>query len=238
MPSFTTCRTLRVVLILNEVMTENQRNKFYFPKWRRLQAAFDWHLVGGRLLADLAEQDRMAQRFAPYVCEIFRKILALAQELALKERRAVMVDDLRHACNWIASEGKTTSSSRMKNYHVDNFDRLHLVLLKPFEESDESVWLSICWHHPEEDTRRRKIRYLRILADEGRLVAISRNAWGTSVPPFTDDIDALSVDRVDALIAEIKRGAWRKYSQTKPRITRITRMADDRQQQQKEMVLG
>jgi hypothetical protein len=183
-------------------MTPAQRTHFYFPKWLPTAARLDWVMVGGRLLADVAAQFEAAGKFSPLARDLVRDIIVRAQALAAGEHRAVTADDLRHACNLVASQGRTASATKLSNAELNAFDRLCAVLRRPFGDDLTPV---IPFVNPAEDNRQRSLQHLRKLANEGRLRAIAKNTWGIS------DWEGLDQARLDALIAEIKKNAWPKY---------------------------
>ena len=181
-------------------MTAAQRIRFYFPVWSETAARLDWKMAGGRLIADLDVQLLAAEKFPDHARDAVQCIIRLAQKSAAAAHRAANADDLRHACNSVASRAKTKSSTRFTQRDLNHFDRLCAVLRDPWDMN-----ALLAWNYPEEDDRQRTVSYLRTLANEGRLVAISLNAWGTP------EWDRLEQKRLDALIAEIKNKAWQKY---------------------------
>lgn len=183
-------------------MTTDQRKYFYFPLWSALAKACDWKMESGRLLADLPFQLRAAVRFPAHAHSLLNAVITSAQAVARREQRGVTADDLRHACNLVASGGKTDSAGSMTQRHLNHFDRLCAVLRDPWNLS-----ATIAWADPAEDDRKRTVEYLRKLANEGRLIAISLNAWGIS------EWETLDQARLDALQAEVKKNAWKKYPQ-------------------------
>lgn len=181
-------------------MTADQRKYFYFPLWSALAKACDWKMEGGRLMTDLDLQLRAAVHFPDHARQLVTDIITKAKAEAQQDQRAATADDLRHACNLVASGGKTASSTKFTQRHLNHFDRLCAVLTDP-----ENVSATIAWLNPNEDDRQRTIRYLAKLANEGRLRAIALNAWGVS------DWETLDQARLDALQAELKKNAWSKY---------------------------
>jgi len=190
-------------------MTEAQRKHFYFPAWLKTAAALDWRMVGGRLLANLEEQLIGAQRWPDHARDLVTGIITNAQQTAARERRAVNADDLRHSCNWAASSltaeghlrptGGKSSATRLTNSELNQFVRICGVLRDPW-----NLTATIAAVDPAEDNRQRTIAYLRKLTHEARLIAIARNAWGTA------DWESLEQARLDALVAEIKKNAWKR----------------------------
>jgi hypothetical protein len=181
-------------------MTDSQRKYFYFPIWSALAKACDWKMEGGRLLGDLDAQSKVSRQWPAHARGLLAEVIAKAQAAARPEQRSATADDLRHACNLVASGGRTASSSKFSQQHLNQFDRLASVLINPWDVS-----ATIAWMNPEEDDRQRTLTYLRKLANEGRLRAIALNAWGVS------DWETLDQARLDALQAEVKSNAWKKY---------------------------
>ena len=181
-------------------MTPDQRKHFYFPIWQKTATNLDWKMVGGRLLADLDVQLRMAENFPEHAVGLIQNIIAAAQNVAAAERRAATAEDLRHECNRAASRQRTDSSTRFNQRDLNQFDRLCAVLRDPWD-----LTATIAWLHPEEDDRKRTLVYLRKIANEGRLRAIALNTWATH------EVDTLSQAQLDSLTAEIKKGAWSKF---------------------------
>ena len=181
-------------------MNDAQRKHFYFPIWNETAARLDWKMAGGRLVADLQAQLHGAESFPEHAAPLVQQIISSAQNVATAERRAVTAEDLRYACNRIASGGKHESSSKFTQRHLNQFDRLCAVLRDPWD-----LTATIAWTDPAEDDRKRTLVFLRKLANEGRLRAIALNAFGTH------DVDTLNQAQLDSLTAEIKKGAWSKF---------------------------
>lgn len=154
-------------------MNTAQRQHFYFPAWRVCAKALGWVMSGGRLVADLEAQRK--QPIASPAREERLKVIDLAESFARKEHRAVVADDLRHGCNHIASRGQTTSTADMDNRATSMAVRLFILLVDP-----ENLDVVMAWMDPAEADRRDYARWLRKIAPEGTLIAIARNAWGTS----------------------------------------------------------
>lgn len=102
------------------------------------------------------------------------KVLTFAKQLSLQEYRAVTAEDLRHACTWVALEGKTTSSKHLNNKEVNRVVTLFRLLEDPDDLDAVMDWL-----HPENAERRSMVAFLRKCAPEATLVAIFRNCYGT-----------------------------------------------------------
>jgi hypothetical protein len=186
-------------------MSPEQRKYFYFPKlWAPLARAMDWRMEGGRLVANLDEQLAIAVNFPPEAQQLLQELIAAAQGIAAGEHRATTSEDLRHACNLVASAGKTGSSDRLSQRNLNHFERMRNLLLNPWDDMNAMI----AWLNPAEDDRQRSVVYLRTQADEARLRAISVNAWQTR------DWETLDQAQLDALMAEVKRGAWKRHGRS------------------------
>lgn len=154
-------------------MNANQRKFFYFPAWNACAKANRWVMERGRLVADLAAQS--AESLSEPAGEERRKVIAQAETLAAREHRAVKPDDLRHACNLLASAGKTKHTEDMDNHATTMAVRRFNLLTDP-----ESLDAVMIWLNPAEADRRDYIAYMERTVHEAKLIAISQNAWGTS----------------------------------------------------------
>jgi hypothetical protein len=156
-------------------MTPEQRKRFYFPIWGATAAALDWRMTGGRLSADLSQQLCGSAAWPDHARDLIQGIIASAEAAAGVERRAANADDLRHACNRVASGNKHSSSGKFSQHDLNRFDRLCAVLRNLWDLTATIAWLDL-----KEDDRMRTIGYLKKLTHEGRLIAIARNAWHTT----------------------------------------------------------
>ena len=186
-------------------MTDAQRIKLYIPHWLSLAQALDWRMAGGRLMANLAEQVHASEKWPEHAGLAVRAIVTAAEAMAAAERRAVTAEDLRYGLNLVAVGGRHSSSKKFSNSDVNEFLRLCKMLRNPWED----LTATIAYLNPANDNRKRTIYHLRKLANEGRLIAISRNAWGTS------DWEGLDQSRLDALVAEVKKNAWQRFPRKK-----------------------
>jgi hypothetical protein len=156
-------------------MTESQRTRFYFPKWAEVAQHMGWRMQQGRLAEDLAAQWECAATFSPLARDLVRAIIDGAIRLTRPEQRAVTVDDLRHALNLVASNGRTASSAKLTNPELNEFARICALLRSPFEDLNTTL----PYLNPAEDDRQRSIAYLRRLSYDGQLRAISENMFKT-----------------------------------------------------------
>ncbi len=181
-------------------MTPQQRKYFYFPIWAQTSARLDWRMNSARLVADLDEQFSAALKWPDPAGETARFVITTARMTAVNESRAVTAEDLRHACNWLASSRRTDSSTKFTQRDLNQFDRLCAVLRGPWDLTATMAWLN-----PAEDDRKRTRDFLKKLTNEGRLVAISRNAY------HTGDWESLNQGQLDWLVSQVKGNGFGKY---------------------------
>lgn len=178
-------------------MTTDQRQHFYFPAWRMCAKALGWTMAKGRLVADLDGQ--RAEAIASPAREERLKVLDLAEQFARQAHRAVHADDLRHACNYVASAGKTASTGAMDNHATTMAVRLFALLADPDDLQAVGDWLN-----PEEADRRDYAAWMKRLAPEATLIAIARNAWDTT------DWEAQDMPRLRWLARQVKEQSQRR----------------------------
>ena len=160
-------------------MTHAQLKWFYMPAWRRCAHANDWTMSRGRLVADLAAQREESLQWKEPYGPTLRQVLDLAAQLAAKIHRAIIADDLRHACNVVATGRE--SSKNLTNPQVNRVVSLFNLLRDP-----EDLDAIMAWLHPENAERASFISFLRKQASEEALCAISRNAYDTI---FWEDLE-------------------------------------------------
>ncbi|MDR3458005.1 MAG: hypothetical protein P4N60_11205 [Verrucomicrobiae bacterium] len=84
--------------------------------WNGCAVANNWLMTKGRLRADLAAQrEEVAATWDDPAKEVYLQVVTLAEQLALRAHQAVTADDLRRACNWVASDGRRLSSGDLDN---------------------------------------------------------------------------------------------------------------------------
>lgn len=154
-------------------MTDNQRKHFYFPAWLACAAAYDWRMVGGRLLADLAALRERCNQLPEPAAGVLYDVLTAAEKLARQEHRAVVADDLRHACNLVA--GGNASANKLNNGQLSKVVNLFRLLRDPDDLTAVMHWLN-----PDEADRVSLADHIATLCPEARLRAIAVNAWNTS----------------------------------------------------------
>jgi len=171
-------------------MTEKQRKFFYFPAWNRCARICDWVMVRGRLLADLRKQrEELVERARPSLASPAWKaglqVLDYAEQLARQEHRSVTAADLRHACNLVATGGRKSGSDGLTNHEVNR-----VVTLFDLLQDGENMDCVMKWDHPEIADKEALVKYLRKMAGETTLCAISRNAFGTI---FWEDLETQKI---------------------------------------------
>jgi len=171
-------------------MTSAQRKRYYFPAWQKCAAALGWRMRKARLEADLPTQYAQAEAetghsalcnpHSAIACspgwDMRLQVIAIAQSVARQSHRAVTADDLRHACNLVAADGKATSSDRLTHRQITRAVQLFNLLADPDDLAAVNAWL-----HPEDAERLDLIRYMerrpaKILA---AYRAIADNRWGS-----------------------------------------------------------
>lgn len=172
-------------------MTEAQQRRFYFPVWSACAAANDWKLSDNRLLADLDAQRIKADTWDEPAREQMIKVLELAGRLAQAEFRAVIPDDLRHACNFVATGRQ--ASGKMDNKQTNRAVDLFRLLQDPLDLEAIMNWL-----HPEKRDKGSYLAFLKSLENEAALIAISRNAFGTG------DFGSLDIDKLRWIVKQAK----------------------------------
>lgn len=184
-------------------MTSNQRKHLYFPAWTRCARALGWVMASGRLDADLTAQEAEARREAGGTIshqpstinhspswDLRLQVIAIARKQAAQQHRGVTADDLRHACNLIASSGHTDSSDRLKQSEINRC----LVLWRLLADPDNLDTIAD-WDDPEDAERRSFVRFLERQNPRvhDALRAICVNRWDTSLWPMRslDDLQWL-----------------------------------------------
>jgi len=175
-------------------MTEKQRKFYYFAAWRRCAESLGWVMAGGcikAVLDDQVEEARMYQRMQQHspAWDERLQVIATAQHLALQAHRAVTADDLRHACTWLVTKGRTTASSRLKHAEISRCVHLFNLLQDPDSLSAIDAWLD-----PEDAERRSFVRFLENQNPKtlGAIRAIAADRWPNADRPWNfrplDDI--------------------------------------------------
>jgi len=124
-------------------MTDDQRQRFYLPAWRRAFAA-NWRRAGRLGCVPLPER-----RASSYVTMVEAAALELAREAG---RKLPAEPQLRHAATWVATTrfqnyrpkaAATTSSKRLTNGQVQVLVALLDLLVDP-----DNLKALVRWEHP------------------------------------------------------------------------------------------
>jgi hypothetical protein len=164
-------------------MTELQQRRFYFPAWRECSIANGWIMARGRLQADLAAQRAEYATWPEPALGLYLKVITVAEQLALSSHRAIVPDDLRHACNIVAT-GRQNSGS------LDNKQTNRVVNLFRLLRDPDDLDAVMNWENPENADRKSFVAFLKKRFNEAALIAISRNAFDTS------DWDSLDIAKL------------------------------------------
>ena len=153
------------------------QNSKYWRRWAFVCRQNHWQWTKGRLGADAvknASQHHLA-------------VWRLAESLACSACRAVVADDLRHACH-VHAFGRDLSHSALTN---EQFDRLLLL----FGDERTIRGLLICpdvraqmlWDNPDQAKKLSLIRSIKSLANDEYICAITKDVWGTI---YWEDLEA------------------------------------------------
>lgn len=152
-------------------MTPNQRKFLYFPAWHKCAKVNGWVMSQGRLGVDLAAQ-ALERIPSPAFDERF-KVIERAEFFARQAHRAPVADDLRHACNYVASAGRATSSEALSGRPLTLAVRLFRLLADP-----DNIQAVMDWLNPDEADRKDYCEWVARNVPEPTLRAIAQNAWG------------------------------------------------------------
>ena len=172
-------------------MTDNQQRRFYFPAWNGCAVANGWVMVKGRLRADIGNLKPEVQSWPEPAREMGLKVLVTAEQVASQQHRAVVADDLRHACNYVAA-GKLSSGD------LDNKQTNRVVALFNLLADPEDLDAVMNWLHPENAERGSFVSFLRRKAHEATLRAISNEAFQTK------NWEELPIEKLRWLAKELK----------------------------------
>ncbi|HVU07639.1 MAG TPA: hypothetical protein VHG89_03750 [Verrucomicrobiae bacterium] len=142
-------------------MTPKQTT-FYWSLWRECCQKNGWRMERGRLLHDPFKLNEMG-----------KKVWTMAEQIAIQQHRAVLLDDLRHAVHIVAL-GRQRSSKDFTNKEFNKV-RLVLQLCADFDNLQAQMEQA----NPEMAERGSFVAFLRKKAHEGLIITISQNAFGT-----------------------------------------------------------
>jgi len=158
-------------------MNASQNSK-YFRRWTFVCRFNLWCWIKGRLVQ---EANKDAGQHHPAVWR-------LAENLAEKNCRAIIADDLRHACH-IHALGRDVSHTDFTN---DQFSRLLVLwgdektlpglLIRP-----DHIKSQVFWDHPEMQKKESLIYSIKAAAPDAYIEKITADVWGTI---YWEDLDA------------------------------------------------
>jgi hypothetical protein len=155
-------------------MTPKQRINFYFPAWCRCAIANSWQMKEGCLLAALDEQHQLFATWPDPAGPLAIEVLDTAATLAEQDHSAITAEHLRHACNHVATNGRTASAKQMTNQETNRVVDLFNLLSDPWNLTCVGAWLN-----PTLAEKNSYLAFLRKQAPEDILVRIARNAFDT-----------------------------------------------------------
>lgn len=191
-------------------MTDAQRSRIYFPAWSELSNAMGWVWSRGRLRADLDAQQKLFNSFHGPAREAGMNVLIHALNIAGQNHRAVTPQDLRHAANLVATGGKHSSSKKFSNRELNHFRNLCALLRKP-----DNLQAVHRWEDPDAADREDCVAWIRELAPEDYILAITRDVWKTG------DWEKLELKQLEWLLGRV-----REKSKPTPRRTTQPETAD------------
>ena len=186
-------------------MTPAQRKSLYFPAWQRCAKANSWQMVEGRLLAVPAEQLDAFIGWPEPAAPAGAEVITTAQNLAAHEHRAITAEDLRHACNHVATTGRTVSSGKLTNKEINRAVDLFNLLTDPWNLTYVTAWLN-----PQDAERASFLSFLRKQAQEAVLVRIATNAFDTS------DYAALDIAKLRWIAKQVRDRGQPKAPKPEP----------------------
>ena len=169
------------------------QNSKYWRRWGVVCKTNRWRWLKGRL-ADDAVKDAGAHHLA---------VWRIAEALADQGCRAVVADDLRHACH-VHAIGRDVSHSDFNN---DQFSRLLLLWgderkIRGLLIDADDLSAQMLWDNPDQAKKLSLIRAIKALASDEYICSITQHVWGTI---YWEDLD------VKALL-----GLLRKLQGNKP----------------------
>jgi hypothetical protein len=176
-------------------MTEAQQRRFYFPAWNTCSVANKWFMQRGRLAADLAEQREEYSTWPDPASEVYLKVVTAAEQLALQQHRGVTADDLRHACNVVATGRQ--SSGTLDNKQTNRVVSLFRLLTDPDDLDAVMNWLN-----PERLEAASFDSFLLKRANEAAIIAIARNAGFLN--QFETDWKSLPIEKKRWIAKKVK----------------------------------
>jgi hypothetical protein len=158
------------------------QNSKYWRRWAFVCRHNQWRWLKGRLVAE-AVKDAGAHHLA---------VWRLAEMMADQNCRAVVADDLRHACH-VHAFGRDASHDSFSNAQ---FSRLLLLWgdERPRNEGGiaglliypDEIRAQIYWDDPERARKESLVRSIKACASDEYICAITQDVWGTI---YWEDLD-------------------------------------------------
>lgn len=142
-------------------MTPKQTT-FYWSLWRECCQKNGWRMERGRLLYDPFKLN-----------EVGKKVWTCAEQLALQSHRAVILDDLRHGCHFVALSRMRSS----KDFSNKEFNKVRLVLQLCADFDNLQAQMEQA--NPAMVENASFDSFLLKRANEAAIISISSNAFGT-----------------------------------------------------------
>ncbi|MDR3427823.1 hypothetical protein [Silvimonas sp.] len=168
------------------------QNSKYWRRWADVQRKNGWRWLKGRLVATPVTDA------SQYHAAVWR----IATDLANRACRAVVADDLRHACHVLAF-GRDISHESLSN---SQFDRLLLLWGNEREYpgllvDPENIATHVAWDNPDQSRKVSLIRSIKAAAADEYICQITQDIWGTI---YWEDLD---VSALLGLLRKLKGNA-------------------------------
>lgn len=185
-------------------MTRNAQIKFYFPHWQDACDANQWHMARGRFTATRDPKFGHAE-----TNRLYNQVWDAAETIARQQARALVADDLRHACHIVAL-GKDYSSHQLTVAQTNRVVRLFDILKDPDNIAAVNAYL-----HPELDVRRDLVRWIRNLAPEAYILELAQ-MFSAFQYPFWEDLPEDNLRSLARLIRKRIADRHAPITQTAP----------------------
>ena len=149
-------------------MTDLQARRFYWPAWNRAATALGWRMQGGRLVGT-REDVSCATEWG----KIYVRTWQYAEQVALRDHRAVEPSDLRHGVH-VAALQRDRSHRDLSNAEVDRVvDALNILA------QHEDVRAMERWIDQSIAARHRQTWWIKNCCVEGYARYVCRDKFGT-----------------------------------------------------------
>lgn len=170
-------------------MTNPQRQRFFFPLWNQTCRMLGWRMEGGRLIQAQASSN-----------EHVAKVIAAGERLALQQRRAVTLDDLRHG-SYLVAIGVNKDTLKLNNREVDRITSLWKLMQ---EETDIAAAMNL--NDPTIGERKRLVIAInKLRVPDALIISICKRSFAPVYnEPFHEDLPIPNLRALVGILTEIK----------------------------------